>query len=41
MGVQKTLKKAGDGQSYPQKGDEVTIDYKGYIRNSDGSKGKL
>ncbi|KAF3920009.1 hypothetical protein ABW21_db0201997 [Orbilia brochopaga] len=33
MGVEKEILKQGDGQTYPKKGDKVSIDYTGTLQN--------
>ncbi|KFY44925.1 hypothetical protein V494_01246 [Pseudogymnoascus sp. VKM F-4513 (FW-928)] len=40
MGVTKTTTQEGTG-AQPQKGQTVTIEYTGYLKNADGSKGKV
>ncbi|CAN9399283.1 unnamed protein product [Alternaria sp. RS040] len=39
MGVQKTILSEGNGPS-PQKGDKVTMEYTGWLKTSNGDKGK-
>lgn len=39
MGVTKTTIQEGNGPS-PTKGDNVTMEYTGWLKESDGSKGK-
>jgi FK506-binding protein 1 len=39
MGVTKTTISEGSGPS-PNKGDQVTMQYTGWLKNADGSKGK-
>ena len=39
MGVQKTIISEGSGPS-PKSGDRVSMEYTGWLRNPDGSKGK-
>lgn len=39
MGVTKTIIQEGAGQS-PQTGQTVTMEYTGWLKNADGSKGK-
>ncbi|OBT90362.1 hypothetical protein VE02_00696 [Pseudogymnoascus sp. 03VT05] len=40
MGVTKTTTQEGTG-AYPQKTQNVTIEYTGYLKNADGSKGTV
>lgn len=40
MGVTKTTTQEGTG-AQPQQGQVVTIEYTGYLKNADGSKGKV
>ncbi|RMZ74004.1 peptidylprolyl isomerase [Pyrenophora seminiperda CCB06] len=39
MGVEKTILQEGSGAS-PKKGDRVTMEYTGWLKNPDNSKGK-
>jgi len=39
MGVQKTILEEGNGPS-PQKGDQVTMEYTGWLKTPDNGKGK-
>ncbi|KAK1919606.1 FK506 binding protein proline rotamase rapamycin-binding protein [Pyrenophora teres f. teres] len=39
MGVQKTILQEGNGPS-PQKGDQVTMEYTGWLKTADNGKGK-
>ncbi len=40
MGVDKKMLKAGNGTDYPRKGDEVTIEYTGYLLDPSKPDGK-
>jgi FK506-binding protein 1 len=39
MGVTKQIIKQGDGQTYPKNGDNVTMEYTGWLEEN-GKKGK-
>ena len=39
MGVTKQIIKKGDGKTYPQNGDNVTMEYTGWL-SENGNKGK-
>ncbi|RMZ99601.1 peptidyl-prolyl cis-trans isomerase FKBP1A-like [Brachionus plicatilis] len=38
MGVQKQVTRQGDGKSYPQRGQRVTVHYTGYLQQVGGPK---